>query len=198
MIEDVEVFVNNFNLILFNSFLALIPVLFGWLMSKSHSIFAKVWTGFIWLLFLPNTFYILTDISHLFEDWQKIDNLFRFIIIIQYFLFSIIGIATFVFAIYFFQKLLERKSRKTAKPTTIISIIILNFIVGFGVILGGIQRTNSWQIFTDPLRVIQDVFVLLNSQELLILSFGVGLLANAIYFLLAKKTEHWYKKLFKK
>lgn len=192
-----DVFFYNFNFIWFNSFLALIAVLFGWLMIKGHSVFAKVLYSFIWFVFLPNTLYILTDITHLFEDWPKVNNLFRAILIIQYTLFSIVGIITFVAAIYFFQKLLEGKSKNGIKPTTIIAICILNFIVGFGVVLGGIERTNSWHIFTNPSRVLEDSFDLIYSQELLMLSLGVGVFANLTYFIMAETVSTWGRKFFK-
>jgi len=198
----VEIFLNNFIFIWINSALALVAILFGWLMSKADSAFAKIWTGFFWLIFLPNTIYILTDISHLLEDWPKVDDLFKLILILQYSLFSIFGIITFIISVYFFQKLLERKSagsrRKGIKTTTIIAICILNFIVGFGVVLGGIRRTNSWHIFTDPPRVLEDVLNLIYSQELLILSLGVGLLANLIYFIMAETVATWGKEFLKK
>src|SRR3989344_5911307 len=178
-----ENFLNNFNFIWFNSYLALVAVLFGWLMSKANSTFAKLCTGAIWLLFLPNTIYILTDVSHLFEDWPKVDNLFRGILIVQYGLFSLVGIFTFIISVYFFQKLLQGKKKKI-QPSTYLAIIFLNFLVGFGVIMGGIERTNSWHLFTDPIRVIEDVVDVLTSQELLLLSIGTGVLANLIYFFL--------------
>lgn len=193
-----DVFLNNFYFIWFNSFLALIPVLFGWLMSKANSTLAKVWTGFIWLIFLPNTIYILTDIAYLFEDWPKVSNLFRAILIVQYSLFILFGIMTFVIATYFFQILLERKARKKIKPATSVAIVALNFIVGFGVVLGGIERTNSWYIFTDPIRVANDILDVLSSKEMLILSIGVGLLANVTYFLCVETVAICGRKFLKK
>jgi len=167
-------------------------------MIKGHSVFAKALYGFIWFVFLPNTIYILTDITHLFEDWPKVDNLFRGILIIQYGLFSIVGIITFVAAIYFFQKLLQEKGRKGIRPTTIIAICILNFIVGFAVVLGGIERTNSWHIFTHPSRVLEDSLDLFYSQELLMLSLAIGAFANLTYFIMAETVATWGKKFFKK
>jgi len=178
--------------------LALVAILFGWLMSKANSTFAKLWTGFLWLIFLPNTIYILTDISHLFEDWPKVGNLFKLILIFQYSLFAIFGIITFVISTYFFQRLLEGKRKKGIKTTTIIAICILNFIVGFGVVLGGIRRTNSWYIFTNPSRVLEDTLNVIYSQELLILSLGIGILANFIYFLMLESIATWGKKYLKK
>lgn len=192
-----DIFLSNFNFIWINSALALVAILFGWLMLKVKSPYFKLLHGFLWLLFLPNTIYILTDVSHLFEDWSKVDNLFRLILIFQYALFSIFGIITFVVATYFFQRLLEGK-KKGIKASTIAAICVLNFIVGFGVILGGIRRTNSWYIFTNPSRVMEDVLNLIYSQELLVLSIGVGILANLIYFLMIETVATWGKKYFER
>ncbi len=198
---SMDVFLNNFYFIWFNSFLALISVLFGWLMSKANSIFAKIWTGLVWLIFLPNTLYILTDITHLFEDWPKTNNLFRLILIIQHALFSIAGVLAFIISVYFFHRMIERKSagwkKKKIRLSTIISISALNFLVGFGVVLGGIQRTNSWHIFTDPIRVVNDVLDVISSKEMLILSVGVGILANIIYFTFLETVLTWGKKFSK-
>ncbi len=191
-----EIFLHNFNFIWFNSALALIAVLFGWLMVKAHSKFARTLCGFVWFIFLPNTIYILTDIAHLFEDWPKVNNLFRLILIVQYTLFSVVGIITFVIAVYFFQKLLQGRSKKGIRQTTIIAIFILNFIVGFAVVLGGIERTSSWHIFTNPSRVLEDSLDLLYSQELLMLSLGVGVFANLTYFIMSETVVTWVPKAF--
>lgn len=192
-----EIFLNNLNFIWINSALALVAVVFGWLMIKAKSPLTKIIHGFLWLLFLPNTIYILTDVSHLFEDWSKVDTLFKLILIIQYSLFSIFGIITFVVSVYFFQRMLEGKRKKGIRLMTTLAICALNFIVGFGVILGGIRRTNSWYVFTNPSVVLEDVLSLVYSQELLILSLGVGILANLIYFLTVETMATWGKKYLK-
>lgn len=192
-----EIFLYNFNFILFNSFLAIIPVVFGWLMLRPYSKFVRILSGFIWFIFLPNTIYILTDVSHLFDDWSKADNLFRLILIIQYSLFSAFGIVTFVVSVYFFQKLLDGP-RKKIKHSTFISICVLNFLVGFAVVLGGIERTNSWYVFTDPFRVIADIVDVFSSIEMLILAGGIGILANVIYFLMLESVITWGGKHLKK
>jgi uncharacterized membrane protein len=195
---DVEIFLKNFEYIGVNTFLAVIPVVFGWLMIKFRSGILRFICGFLWFIFLPNTIYILTDITHLFEIWPNVDNFSRLALIFQYLIFSIAGIVTFAISIYFFQKLLEGKREKGISPLTIFAICMLNFIVGFGVILGGIRRTNSWYIFTNPSRVLEDALNLIYSQELLILVFGVGVLANLIYFIMAETVATWGKKYFKK
>ena len=192
-----EIFLHNFNFIWFNTFLALIAVLFGWLMIKARSKFARTLYGFIWFVFLPNTIYILTDITHLFEDWPKVNDFFRALLVIQYTLFAVVGIITFTIATYYLQKMLDGKSKKI-KFTTIAAICLLNFVVGFGVVLGGIERTNSWYVITSPSRVLEDIFDLIYSKELIMLSLGVGIFANAVYFLMAETIATWGKKFFKK
>jgi uncharacterized membrane protein len=198
----VDIFLENFSYILFNSFLAFIAVLFGWLMFKLRPMLLRIICGFFWLIFLPNTIYILTDISHLVEDWPKVNILFKFLLVTQYFLFSIFGIISFVVSIYFFQKLLERRFTgwkiEKMKPSTFIAICILNFMVGFAVIMGGIERTNSWYIFTNPIRVLQDILDVLSSGEMLMLAGGIGILANIIYFLMLESVATWGRKYLKK
>ena len=196
-----DIFLYNFDFIWFNSFLALISVLLGWLMHKTSSKYLRVFYIFSWLIFLPNTLYILTDITHLFEVWAKLESLFKLLLIIQYALFSILGILTFIYSIYLFQELLEGKSRskkKKRKITTFISILIINFMVGFAMMLGGIQRTNSWDVVTNPGKVINDVFTVLSSREMMILSLGFGIIANIIYFYFEDPVVKWGNKYLKR
>lgn len=191
-------FLLNFNWLLYNLFLALISVACGKLMLRVKFKPLKFIFFFIWLIFLPNTIYLLTDIAHLFEDWSKVNSMFKILLTLQYSFFAILGIITFVTAVYFFQKLIQKKSNEKINLTTHIAILILNFTVGFGVILGGIQRTNSWHVFTNPIRVTNDILDIISSKEILMLSVGVGILANIIYFLCAETAATWDKKLFKK
>ena len=194
-LNTMDIFLFNLEFLFFNLFLALIAVFFGYFMLRVRSNVLKALFGFIWLIFLPNTIYLITDISHVYEDWPRVDIIFKTMITIQYAFFTIAGIITFIYAVYFFERLLEKKNKKKRKPSTFLVILILNFIVGFGVILGGIQRTNSWDIFINPARVINDSLGVLNSPYLLKLSIMSGVLFNIIYFYFVKPvTKLWKKK----
>ena len=192
-----DIILYNFEFLFFNLFLALIAVLFGYLMLRVKPNVFKTLYGFIWLIFLPNTIYLITDVSHLYEDWPKVDLIFKLVLIVQYALFAIAGIIVFIYAMYFFERLLEKKNKKNRKPAILLIMVILNFIVGFGVILGGIQRTNSWDIFINPIRVINDSLEILNSPYLLKLSLMSGVLFNVIYFYFLKPIINWGKRLKK-
>ncbi len=175
-----ETFLFNLEYMSFNLFLALIPVFFGYLMLKAKNKSLKLLYGFIWFIFLPNTAYILVDIVHLFEQLTKVDLVFKIVLLIQYGLFLLAGALTFIYATYFFERLIGKNKSRPA------ILLILNLIVGFGVILGFVQRTNSWYIFTQPLRVIEDTLALLYSPNLVVASFAFGLLVNIIYFYFSK------------
>lgn len=197
-----EIFLLNFNFILFNSFLALIAVLFGWLMIKARSKFVKFICGIIWFVFLPNTAYILLDTVHLYEQWVKVDILFRILLIAQYVIFSFVGVFAFIIATNFFEKLLSginksksRKRNQSRKIEVSTALLVLNFTVGFGVVMGFALRTNSWYIFTQPLRVFEDAQILLFSPNLVVASLMFGLIANIIYFYFGKPVVSWGKSL---
>ncbi len=176
-----KVFLFNIEYMSFNLFLALIPVLFGYLMLKAKNSKLKLFYGFIWLLFLPNTAYLLMDIIHLFEQWTKVDYFFKILIISQYILLLFLGVITFIYAVYFFEKMIS-KAKKARSFDVSLVIFVLNLLIGFGVILGYTQRTNSWYIFTQPIRVIEDTLNLLNSPNLIAASLVFGILANLLYF----------------
>lgn len=191
-----SLFLLNFNWLFYNLFLALVSVACGKLMLKVKYKPLNFIFLFMWFIFLPNTIYLLTDLAHLFEDWTKVDLMFRILLVFQYAFFTILGIVTFVVSVYFFQKLIQKKSNEKINPRTFTAILILNFIVGFGVILGGIQRTNSWHIFINPIRVTNDILDVISSKEMLMLSVGVGILSNIIYFLCVKTVATWVPKAF--
>src|SRR5579883_2701620 len=83
----------------FNVFLAVIPVVFGWLMMQMKSKLLKVLYGTVWFMFLPNTIYLLTDIGHFFTDWHMIPLQYKGIFIVEYAILMVLGILTFILAL---------------------------------------------------------------------------------------------------
>lgn len=197
-----EVFLYNIEYMMLNFLLALIAVVFGYLMIRAKNTSLRLFYGFIWLIFLPNTAYILLDLVHLYEQWSRVDFLFKILLIIQYGIFSLAGVFTFIIATNFFEKLFwginrskSKKKEKTRKIEISSALLILNFLVGFGAIMGFVLRTNSWHILTQPLRVFEDTQTLLFSPNLFIASLIFGLIANIIYFYFGKPVVSWGKRL---
>lgn len=183
----------NFSWMIYNSFLALLAVGLGYIFFQAKGKFFKTAFGILWLLFLPNTIYIFTDLMHLIEQWTRVSPSAHGLLLLQYLLFEIIGIATFLFAFFPFEKLL--RDIRFFKKNKVSSLIAFNFLIAFGMVLGRVERINSWQIFTSPLQVYQSVIHVLTSFDLLGLTMLFGLLCNFIYFLFRKKALSYAKKI---
>lgn len=138
-----------------NLFLAWIPLLLGFLIylrfqktkRLSHLIIV---TSFIWLLFFPNTSYVLTDLIHLRQK-DFIPVWFDLIMILS---FSITSLYLGLISLLWMQEIVTIVKGKTWG--WIFSVSILS-ISSFGVYLGRFERWNSWDIFTSPQGIFLDV-----------------------------------------
>lgn len=172
----------------FNVFLAIVAVAAGFFMFRLKNIIAKFLFGIIWIIFIPNTIYMLTDLIHIPKQIRVENNfLIIFIILFQYFLLIFISIITFILALYPFEKMTFRFINKQKKRKIIIylPIFIIHFLIALGVGLGRFQRLNSWEVFTNTEFVITQTVKFLNSSEFFIV-FLFGLISNIIYFSLRK------------
>lgn len=134
----------------------------------------------LWLLFLPNTIYLLSDVEYLPRQMMESEFPGRTIIFSQFIILMVIGILTYFGALMPFKAIF--KQFKIKKQNQQFIMIVVNMAVGFAVVLGKVERTHSWFVFTQPLRVIEDVFRVLTSPFLLLSVVGLGLLFNIIYF----------------
>lgn len=167
-----------------NICLAIISVVFGWLTYKVPFPSLKILFAFLWLLFMPNTIYMLTDILHVQEQFSQAIGIDKTIIVLQYIVLTIAAFFTFLLAMYPFEQTLtsvlkKRKMRYTEINTI---LIIVNFIIAFGVVIGRVQRTNSWELFTNIQKVLYDIMNTISSSELLLLVIIFGIINNLIYF----------------
>ena len=187
-----QVIINNIYWMGFNSYLAVIPVLAGWLFYVTKGKIRKWIFGIIWLAYLPNTIYIITDLQHIPQNWAEVGNFGRIILIFEYIVLEITGILSFIFALYPFEKVLKTSRRIKNKQNTREIIIILNFLIGFGMVLGRIERINSWDILTQIQRVYAACVHVFQVPQLLFLALLYGLTANVIYFTFAKPIINFF------
>src|SRR5947209_8167988 len=96
----------------FNIMLAMLPVVFGWLLVETKSSILKLMYGSIWLLFLPNTIYLLTDIAHFFHDWHLVPLMYKGLFIGEYLLLMLLGIVTFILGLYPIEKFIQKTRSK--------------------------------------------------------------------------------------
>lgn len=172
-----------------NAILAIVGVALSWLFVRAASRRTKLLIAPLWLAFVPNTIYILTDIIHLWEQWQYVTGASRLILIAQYLVFIPFGFVTFYMSLRLFEQGIRPIYRRLS-VSAILSIeaiiIALNFLIALGVTMGRIQRTNSWEILTNLQGVLQDVSRTFQSSHLLIYTMVSGVLFNMLYFSLRR------------
>ncbi|MBP6732151.1 MAG: DUF1361 domain-containing protein [Chitinophagales bacterium] len=139
----------NYIFLPFNLLLAWMPLAFALLVHKAQTSL-RIFIGFcLWLLFFPNSPYIITDLIHLkprndFPLWFDAMLIYSFA-----FTGLIVGMFS---AIIIYHKLKGMVSGLTAKAT----MFLLMLISGYGIYIGRFLRWNSWNVVTDPLLIFYD------------------------------------------
>ncbi|HEX8965018.1 MAG TPA: DUF1361 domain-containing protein [Patescibacteria group bacterium] len=185
----------NASWMIYNISLAVIGIFFGFLMLKVKPLFLKTIFGLIWLLFIPNSIYMLTDIIHLYRDLMKVTFFYQVLLTTEYFLLMIIAIITFILSLIFLELTLQQKKfrKYITGSTKSVLFFILNFVVAFGLVLGRMQRLNSWDIVTNLPNVYKNAIHVLTNFQLLMLTLFFGFLCNIVYF-----SYHYFIKKFSK
>ena len=180
------ILLNNVSWMGWNVFLALIPPIFGWLVLITRQRVLKVACALIWFIFLPNTLYLITDLPHIIWQWHYMHHAGQIALALQYLALVLIGLVTFLLALYPVEKALLRASWLKNKSLVPLFIIATNFFIGLGIVLGRVQRINSWDIVVDIPKVIGASLSIFNSLELILLVLFFGVFANVYYFVFRK------------
>jgi uncharacterized membrane protein len=143
-----------FTFLLWNLFLAFVPyAVSNWLsrntkVVQNRLMFCAVFV--VWLLFIPNSFYIITDLFHLgrFVDmhlWFDLTMILSF---------AWNGILLGVLSVRQMEKIMEAF---LSKRTKMLFIYVVMFLNALGVYIGRYLRFNSWDVVTDPSLIIKEV-----------------------------------------
>lgn len=136
-----------------NLILAWIPLVVAVLIDRHTK---NAWTpqnialGIVWLLFLPNTFYMLTDYVHVTEV-ARADPVFDSV------MFSVVisvGFALGIMSLLIVHKTLLRIVNDTRAKLIIGAVITAS---SFAIYLGRELRFNSWDVITNPFGLIVDM-----------------------------------------
>ncbi len=147
--------------------------------DKKRTPLAVAVAAFLWLIFVPNTAYMITDIRHIIgycpaSEYGRVcaENAWMSVF---FFAYAAVGWLTFVFAV---RPVREMMIKRFGNPIGQSFFYILIPLISLGVLLGLVNRWNSWEIFTDPLlilanitRYITDVVYLKNWALLTVLLF---------------------------
>lgn len=170
-----------------NLFLAWVPFAATWLAYYAQRLHtAAAWLMLvIWLLFLPNTWYIATDMIHLIHNSQlyleqrsvTMEYWYDLILLFQ---FSLCGLALGYASI---NQILRFFAHTVIGKHPFLFVTAVSLLSGFGLYLGRIQRLNSWDVLHDPLPVLNSIVQSVTTQHIK-LSLLFALFIGSTYFLI--------------
>lgn len=142
---------HNSRLILWNSFLAFIPLALSFWLFRSSSRRSWLW----WLVFLaffaflPNAPYVLTDVIHLIDDIRRINSVWiiTLVVIPVYLVFILAGFEAYVMSLINMGYYLKQQGRRR---WILNAELITHALSALGIYLGRFQRFNSWDLVTKP------------------------------------------------
>lgn len=112
---------------------------------------------FLWIIFFPNTAYIITDIRHIAGSCEL--NHYRAClegvpVLSFFYLYSLIGVFSFIYFLEAMRRFLL-KFLDVKKVAWFVNLLIP--LSALGVLLGLIERWNSWQLFLAPQQILISV-----------------------------------------
>jgi len=168
-----------------NCYIALLATGFTYLFLRVLHLKSRVLKfvfGLLWLLLLPNTAYLFTSLGHIIYQWNNTVSLTgRRILLIEYLLMGLFAIIAFIFSFFPFEIIIEQVNFFRKRKVT--WLILFNFLVAFGLVMGRFEHINSYVVFTKPLKVLELAINIFVTFDLLELTILFGLLCNIIYFI---------------
>lgn len=144
-----------FVFLVWNLFLAWIPYWLSCAVMRQNSngklSFVALALG--WLVFVPNAFYIITDLFHLDMNYG-VPLWFDLALLVS---FAWSGLLLGIVSVKHMEEAVERFTGRKPGLLFIIPVMMLN---GLGVYLGRYLRFNSWDIITNPLSLASEMFSL--------------------------------------
>lgn len=141
-----------------NLFLAVVPyAITRWLMAHPAWVESSIkflLASLVWLLFIPNSFYIITDLFHL-DQKTTMPQWFDLALILS---FAWNGLLVGVLSMRQMEKLLELRAGLSSSFYFVGPMMLLN---AFGIYLGRYLRYNSWDVLTNPLALFKDILYLI-------------------------------------
>ena len=144
--------------LVWNMFLALVALDFAILSKANKGWPIKILSAILWLFFYPNTFYMVTDIVHMHFTstvlWER-ESMILFMLYVPSIFFGVMAgveslrqiFASFEVKSYWIRLLL---------------IAGLSFLSSFAIHIGRYARLNSWDIFTRPMVVVQEMLAVIS------------------------------------
>lgn len=139
----------------FNLMLAWIPLLFSgtliwYLKTHSWSSWPAIVLTLLWLLFLPNSFYLMTDLIHLDAVYPSDVDLVAAMMVLFTFSGMLVGFYSMI--------LLQRQLlRRLSAAATFGWLALVLAACSFAIYIGRDLRLNSWDVLVHPSGLLFDL-----------------------------------------
>lgn len=177
-----------FIFLLWNLFLAWLPVLFA-LLARRNSVSRLgrwLWGG-LWLLFFPNALYLLTDLIHL----GRVTQVPLWYDMIMLFTFALAGLFLGFASLFWLQELVAETWNRLTGWLFVLGVLGLS---SFGVYIGRFLRWNSWDALLNPTVLLRDLVAHLLVWSQFVETAAVTLLLTAVflgsYFIIFALPQH--------
>jgi uncharacterized membrane protein len=172
-----------------NFILGILPFFLCYLVFKKTwltgymEVFYRFFWFFIWLLFIPNTAYIITDVRHIngfcSTNYHNIcpENAWM---IVFFFVYGLIG---WILYYYTLEQMLYYLRTKFSEKISFIFTLLIIPTISLGILLGLINRLNSWDIFKRFETVIESALFYFTKIEAIALLIAYSLSLYGLYYL---------------
>lgn len=183
--------------ILWNLFLAFIPLALSfWLFEvRSGEGRGRNWRSPLWwlayavfLAFLPNAPYMLTDVIHLLRGTR--DGFSNWIIVLVFIPLHLAAILT-GFQAYVLSLLNQSRWLKRQQVTSRMvlgSELLMHALCAIGVYIGRFRRFNSWDLVVDPTNVLMRTFDDLTAKQPFVVIVITFVILTVLYWLFKQIT----------
>ncbi|WP_017305261.1 DUF1361 domain-containing protein [Spirulina subsalsa] len=176
--------------IIWNLFLAFIPLALSFYLFRRRSLRRSTfwWLNFVvFIAFLPNAPYLLTDIIHLiratragFSAW-----VITLILIPQHLLAIIAGFEAYVISVMNLGHYLRKIG---AKKAVFLAELGIHVLCAIGVYLGRFQRFNSWDLITNPDDITYRILDDFTSKRPVVVMFITFWVLTILYWVMKEIT----------
>ena len=168
-----------YGFLLWNLFLACLPLLLSLVIMvtlpiREHKV--KLVTAlFIWLLLLPNSFYLITDFEHI-NRFPTVPFWFDLILLSS---FALTGMYAGLLSLVQIENIICSHFSPKLKVPFVITILYLS---GFGVYLGRYYRFNSWDVLQEPIALLRGILKGVTATDAQNFTVGFGTFLLVLYF----------------
>ena len=166
--------------LVWNLALAWIPLLAALVLVRARSPLLQGASGALWLLFLPNAPYLVTDLVHL-RSRAAVPLWFD---VLLFSAFALAGCALAWASLEMVHGRLAASLGRIRAAAVVPGVLLLT---GFGVYLGRFLRWNSWDVFAEPAALLTGAARALATPRALVFSALFGAFLGAGYLAAAPR-----------